>query len=83
MGDRVQNSGRPQKSTKLTDICDGHVYTNFMSKSCSSKNLITVTVNTDGVPVFRSSSFSFWPIHLIVNELPYRLRYESQMHTAN
>jgi hypothetical protein len=31
--------------------------------------------NTDGVPIFKSSGFSIWPIFLIINELPYHLRY--------
>ena len=32
---------------------------------------ISVIFNTDGIPVFRSSGFSFWPL---INELPYRMR---------
>ena len=28
----------------------------------------------DGVPLFRSSSFSMWPLHFKINELPLRLR---------
>ncbi|XP_070537248.1 uncharacterized protein [Ptychodera flava] len=30
--------------------------------------------NTDGVPVFKSSSFSLWPLYLMVNELPFHER---------
>ena len=60
----------------FADIYDGgvyqeHVRTGFL---CDGNN-ISFTVNTDGIPVFRSSSFSFWPIWLFVNELPYRMRY--------
>ena len=35
---------------------------------------ISIILNTDGVPVFRSSSFAFWPIHILINELPYKMR---------
>ena len=30
-----------------------------------------VTLNTDGIPVFKSSNIEFWPLY----ELPYRMRY--------
>lgn len=36
----------------------------------------TVTWNTDGVPVYKSSAFSIWPLLLQVNELPIPDRYK-------
>ena len=30
--------------------------------------------NTDGVPIFKSSNYSIWPIYFIINELPYKYR---------
>lgn len=31
-------------------------------------------MNTDGVPVFKSSKVSIWPLYLVINELNYRKR---------
>ncbi len=35
---------------------------------------ISLIWNTDGIPVFKSSSYSLWPLYFIINELPYKLR---------
>ena len=35
---------------------------------------VTFTWNTDGVPLFKSSKTSMWPLYLGINELPYELR---------
>ena len=57
------------------DICDGLLYQGLVSQGFSSEpGNIAITFNTDGVPVFRSSEFSFWPLFLLINELPYRMR---------
>ena len=39
--------------------------------------------NTDGVSVFQSSKATFWPVWLIVNELPRRLRYDYKTRILN
>lgn len=31
---------------------------------------LSLTLNCDGIPVFKSSNFSIWPIQFLVNELP-------------
>ena len=33
-------------------------------------NHISLTMNTDGVPVYNSSSVSLWPIFFVINDLP-------------
>ncbi|CAN7951755.1 unnamed protein product, partial [Ixodes pacificus] len=38
---------------------------------------ITVTWNTDGVPLFESSKFCIWPLQLQINELPQKERASS------
>ena len=61
--------------TCITDIYDGLEYAQhakrggFLCKSTNPANL-SFLLNTDGVPVFKSSSTSFWPIFLVINELP-------------
>ncbi|KAF3851943.1 hypothetical protein F7725_005298 [Dissostichus mawsoni] len=37
----------------------------------------SLTLNCDGVPVFKSSLYSIWPLLGIVNELPYPVRKEN------
>ena len=60
---------------KASDIYDGKVYQVHMENGfLKDKYNISVIFNTDGIPVFRSSSFSLWPLHIIVNKLPYRAR---------
>ena len=38
-------------------------------------------MNTDGVPVFKSSKVSIWPLYLVINELNYskRMAYENMI----
>lgn len=52
------------------DITDGDCYRRQELK----ENDITCSINTDGVNVFKSSTFAIWPIFLSINELPYKLR---------
>ncbi len=52
------------------DIVDGEAYKKLELKSHD----ITLTMNTDGVCVFKLSSYSIWPIFVSINELRYKLR---------
>lgn len=36
---------------------------------------ISFIYNTDGVPIFKSSKYSLWPLFLTINELPYSHRF--------
>lgn len=60
----------------IKDIYDGKCYRKFVSQlSKKDRNkYATVTFNTDGAPLFCSSSYSIWPIFLMVNELPMKIR---------
>ena len=60
---------------QMTDVYSGilyqqHVATGFLA----NPNNISLIFNTDGLPVFKSSKFSFWPLYLLINELPYKMR---------
>jgi len=52
----------------ISDIQDGTLY-----KGCNidSSTDISLVWNTDGVPLFKCSMKSFWPVRCIINELPY------------
>lgn len=53
-----------------TDITDGDCYRKLPLETDD----ITCSINTDGVNVFKSSTFSVWPIFLSINELSYKTR---------
>ncbi|KAK3085488.1 hypothetical protein FSP39_004118 [Pinctada imbricata] len=56
----------------LSDIYDGELYQTFYKNNgiLSDKNNLSFSLNTDGAPLFKSSSVSIWPVYLLVNELP-------------
>lgn len=58
-----------------TDIFDGRLYQSIRRQMEMAWSDVTVTLNTDGSPVFKSSKSSVWPIQVILNELPIHLRF--------
>ncbi len=60
----------------IEDIYDGEIYSKLSQPGeiLSLPFNISFTWNTDGVPVFKSSKLSLWPIYLMVNELPPKMR---------
>lgn len=58
----------------IEDIWDGKLYTKHTGSNdlLSKAENISLTWNTDGIPVFKSSKFSLWPLYFIINELPYK-----------
>lgn len=72
----IKNCPRVNTGDRFSDITDGQVYQGLVSDGfLLNPSNISFQFNTDGVPVFQSSSFSFWPLHLIINELPLRKRF--------
>ncbi|XP_053391217.1 uncharacterized protein LOC128554033 [Mercenaria mercenaria] len=82
--DMLQHRFKRQKKNEngIEDIYDGSIYKKLSTKegplSKSFPFNVTFTWNTDGVPVFKSSRFSIWPMYLIVNELPYKIRMKKE-----
>ena len=59
----------------ISDVYDGVLYKELCEKGIlNSKDNISFIMNTDGVPVFKSSKVSIWPVFMIINELPYNKR---------
>jgi len=59
----------------LEDVYDGRIYKRLVKDGIlQSGNNFSFIFNTDGVPIFKSSQVSIWPIYLIINELPYKKR---------
>ena len=44
----------------------------------SDPNNISFSWYNDGVQVFKSSKFYFWPLYLVINELPYEKRFKKE-----
>lgn len=68
---------RDKKGDRISDIFDGELYKKLSQPPnvLSSRDSISFTWNTDGVPVFKSSNFSLWPLYLVINELPPKKRF--------
>ena len=61
------------------DIYDGSVYTELVEQGfLSNPDNISLTWNTDGVPLYKSSKVSIWPFYFVINELPYTHRFKRE-----
>ena len=71
---------REIKEGVMSDIYDGNVYRKYFDNDgiLASQNNISFQWNTDGVPVFKSSKFSMWPLYLSINELPLSRRFQEE-----
>ena len=60
----------------IEDIYDGELYKRHtgINGILSDERNISLTWNTDGISVFKSSKFTLWPLYFVVNELPYKER---------
>lgn len=80
----LEKKSRRQKknANNYEDIYDGNVYKQLAENGGPLSDKypynISFTVNTDGVPIFKSSKISIWPVYLMVNELPFYQRRQSQ-----
>ena len=71
--DIINTANRIEKhNDNYEDLFDGELYKASMPMADCSR--LSLTFNSDGVPVFRSSSCSIWPVLCTVNELSPRLR---------
>lgn len=59
-------------STSISDVCDGQYYRMLLRDGnfLSNENSISGMFNTDGIPLYSSSSVKLWPIFLAINEIP-------------
>lgn len=67
-------------STLFKDVWDGSVLTNLSQtgRFFSNQNNLALMLSTDGVPLFKSSSISMWPVYLVVLNLPREIRMNSE-----
>lgn len=71
---------KKQNEENLEDIYDGNVYKELSKEGniLSDVNNISLTWNTDGVPLFKSSKTSIWPFYFTINELPFSERIKKE-----
>ncbi|KAG0444676.1 hypothetical protein HPB47_013520, partial [Ixodes persulcatus] len=60
----------PPPPGDISDVTEGRACREMRSSGTLNNDDVTLTVNTDGSPVFSSSGASVWPIQFLVNELP-------------
>lgn len=67
---------RLQDKEIIEDFTDGLQYKNFMNELPEDRknNFASLTMNSDGSPVFKSPKYSIWPIQAIINELAIDVR---------
>ncbi|XP_053389746.1 uncharacterized protein LOC128552724 [Mercenaria mercenaria] len=65
-----------KRNDSIEDVYDSQQYQNLCVNDgpLSKPYNVSFVFNTDGVPIFKSSKTSIWPIFLIINELPYKMR---------
>ena len=64
----------------MEDICDGRLYREQFDNGgiLADKRNISLTINTDGVQVFKSPPSTFWPVYFCINELPLKLQMKKE-----
>eukprot|EP00733_Pompholyxophrys_punicea_P000815 Pompholyxophrys_punicea_v1_NODE_304_length_2319_cov_4.614841.p1 type:complete len:146 gc:universal NODE_304_length_2319_cov_4.614841:1618-1181(-) len=65
---------KQQSPDAIEDIFDGEYYKQI--PDLVNFGSIAVGLNTDGVPLFKKSKFSIWPIFLVFYHLPPNIRYK-------
>ncbi|KAE8752310.1 hypothetical protein FOCC_FOCC001103 [Frankliniella occidentalis] len=68
-----------QNPENIEDIYDGEIYMQTEAQNVTVNGIsITLMWNTDGVQIFKSNTYSLWPVYMVVNELPPEKRFLSE-----
>ncbi|XP_061183192.1 uncharacterized protein LOC133191454 [Saccostrea echinata] len=76
----LQGRFRKSFNNSYEDITDGTLYRQLYNNDgpLSSSDNLSFVLNTDGAPVFKSSKVSIWPVFLVINELPFKIRMKKE-----
>ena len=72
---------KKNEQNNIEDVLDGRLYKAHYAddgyfkgtEDSKKKGVLHISlqiINTDGVALFRSSTFSIWPVYYLINELP-------------
>lgn len=69
--------GGQTDTVRVDDIYQGRLYKEHFQpgKFLYNPHNISLTANTDGVALIKSSKINIWPIYMVINELPPKERY--------
>lgn len=78
--DKIQHRFHRKKINEenIESIYDGSIYMETGLNDILQKFNISLMWNTDGVCFFSSSQMQFWPLYLVINELPIKERYKRE-----
>ncbi|KAJ1520365.1 hypothetical protein ONE63_003500 [Megalurothrips usitatus] len=63
----------------IEDIYDGSIYQQSVDNGfLANRNNFSFFMYFDGISLFKSSTFSIWPVYLTINELKYKLRTQKE-----
>lgn len=67
---------KKMSENSIEDIYDGSVYKSLSCKGgiLNDRHNLSLLWNTDGIPCFKSSNMSLWPLYFQINELPFQKR---------
>lgn len=71
----IKNRLQKKKVDTIKDVYDGQLYKNLYYNVQPNTVLLTFNFNSDGAPISKSSKNGIWPIQIIINELPPRVRF--------
>ena len=69
MHDYMTSCDLTAQTIYISDITSSSLYQQLVREQYLTENDILIW-NTDSVPVFKSSTYSVWPVQCMVNELP-------------
>ncbi|XP_057329179.1 uncharacterized protein LOC130670022 [Microplitis mediator] len=75
----IDNNFDANVGNGINDVYDSERYRNdefIQSKNSIGEKVLTLNVNLDGAPLFKSGKNSFWPIQCIINEIPQVIRHK-------
>jgi len=83
--DHWDDLSRYPKSTSLQDgnihdVWNGDAVKPLIQKGCflDYPEHLALSLSTDGVPVFKSSGATLWPVYLTIENLPPRIRFKNE-----
>ncbi|XP_018373627.1 PREDICTED: uncharacterized protein LOC108767945, partial [Trachymyrmex cornetzi] len=75
---KIENSYQSNRPHYIRDVYDSTIYAKLKSRTKSDdSHMLTYNFNTDGAPIFISSKKSMWPLQIIINELPVKMRFRN------